>query len=267
MRMEAINDFEFLEKDHYSTFDQSAEREKRMAEMFQRMLNPPPPDPDLEDWDFSDTFVPNPNFLGQLNFRGKQVKEEDEYGDTVRHLLYGSSRIAAQFKTPRGYLLIMDLHSKRNVFRLPGFELMFGTPNVVVIFFTFELRPVYAYWLSGRCVQRRLWSKTRPRRKCEAFNPIPDWIIVDDWTVDIRMLGRGWLRIKIDKVLKTGYSTNLAIPYEVYPYDRRIFNPSFGPHYFFMRPCFRLRMMNDASLITILLYLLRGPRMPLALWP
>ncbi|MGB1088809.1 MAG: hypothetical protein ACPG06_10600, partial [Alphaproteobacteria bacterium] len=154
----------------------------------------------------------------------------------------------------------VDCDSTQRVVRLPGVDFMYGKPHIGVLFLTDELRYVGSHWLCGRCIQRRFGFRRLRHQKIERFNPVLDWIIVDDWTVDVRLLGRAWIRISVQEYPPKGYRPLWGYPYQAMPGRR-------GPHYFSIRPCFRVQRLNDATFWSAINYFLRGAMLIHALRP
>ncbi|MGB0557395.1 MAG: hypothetical protein ACPGJW_09060 [Paracoccaceae bacterium] len=249
--MEPIHDFEHIYGCDFSDFDQSREREEKLAEQMQRMLKARTENRELE-------FCSRPTSNASLLFQGKPVPTEREYTGRHRPTIRTPrvTEILAQFKTPVGYVLILDQRSERRVVRMPGFELMFGEPKVSIMFVAFDLKEVYTQDIEGRCVQRRKWSSTRLFRKTERLNPLLDYIIQDEWTLDFCLAGRGWVRLKVDKEPVHESRANRLMPHSTYPPSSRVWwIGSKGPHYFSLKPCLHKEHWNDEVLWTVLYYL------------
>ncbi|MGB0920500.1 MAG: hypothetical protein ACPG1C_04170 [Alphaproteobacteria bacterium] len=259
--MKRISDFELLEPEDYSDFDQSCEREAHMKRLFAYFMED-------ETGEHERDFLANSsNSRRDFWFRGAPFTEikQDELG--LRYMSYPFTRILAQFKMKTGYLLIVDRDTTRRVLRLPGVDLMLGAPHFAILFFNNDLEYVFSQVFSGRCIQRRFWLRPRRYRAVERFNPLLDCKIVDEWTLDIRMLSRAWMRIKVFENPPKGFIPRLGYPYDWTPGGWGMFDPDFGPSYFRVRPCFRLSQLNDETFYSFLNYILRGTFIMSALRP
>lgn len=259
--MEAIEDFELLGHGEYSNFDQSEKRHLEMAELFEYFVD------NKEERAEQDYLSYRRKIFGDFWFRGKSYAEIKNTRLGLAYVADNCSRILAQFKVKTGYLLIVDCDSTRRVLRLPGLDIMYGKPHIGVLFFNNELEYVFAQWFCARCIQRRFGLRLPRYRKVERFNPLLDWKVVDEWTVDLRLLGRAWMRVQVMENPPKGYLPMWGYPYEMMPNDLSLFNSEYGPHYFRIKPCFRLSQLNDGTLYSAINYLLRGSFFHMALRP
>ncbi|MGB0920503.1 MAG: hypothetical protein ACPG1C_04185 [Alphaproteobacteria bacterium] len=112
--MEATDDFELLDPEYYSNFDQSDEREADMARVFAYNAEDKTGEREREYLSvYGHTFR-------DFGFQGTLFKELMNNETGLGHVAGSCTRILAQFKVKTGYLLIVDRDTTRRVLRLPG---------------------------------------------------------------------------------------------------------------------------------------------------
>lgn len=195
-----------------------------------------------------------------LHYKGARLEfdyDSWEEGSNIYQIgLLGTDKILGQLKAETGHILIIDRCSDRRRINLFGLNILIGAPEYQIAYVTSDLVVRYVCTLRSRCVQIELANPSQSGTSRERFNPLIGYEVNSDRCVDLRLLGRGWIRIEIEKEPVKEFRWFPSLCWSQFPRAKSFINGSYGPHYIKIRHLFRLRGLNWESALTLIYYIL-----------